>query len=97
MEREQKRQVFRNVNATLTLLMVAFVIPAVLYHYIFKLPPSQAPHAKIALGVALGLLWLSFSTWEFPTPTGKPWRWWARAAVMAGGYLLAILAMWLVS
>ena len=97
MDRERTRQVFRNINATLTLLMVAFAIPAVIYHYVFKLPPSEAPHAKVALGVALGLLWLSFSTWEFATPTGKPWRWPVRAAVMVGGYLLAILAMWIAS
>ena len=77
----------RRVVGTLHVITLALVVPGIIYHSLFRLPPPNAPGSHATLITLLTLVWLILAIRPFATPTGKPWPYWLRAVVLAGGEL----------
>lgn len=80
--------------ATVNLLMLAFLVPAVLWNNVFKLAPAQAPGSRLVLGVALVAVWAALALRPWATPSGKVWPLPMRMLFFAGGHLAMIAVMW---
>jgi len=85
----------RRLLATVNIAAIALGVPAILYHYIFQMPPSQAPGSRTVLVVLLGGVWLALTVRPLATPSGRSWPFPVRATVMVGGNLLMALLMFL--
>lgn len=92
---EGSRARLRAVIAALNLAAIAVVVPAILYRYVFAMPQGQAPGARGLLVGALAMVWLALAARPLATPSGKPWPFPLRAAVLVGGNLSMAVVMWL--
>lgn len=92
---EGSRTGTRRVLATVNIAAIALIVPAILYHYIFSMPPSQAPGSRTVLVVLLATVWLALAARPLATPSGRPWGFPLRAAVLLGGNLAMALLMFL--
>lgn len=81
--------------ATINLIMLAFLVPAVLWNNILRMPPTQTPGSRWVLGAALVAVWgaLAFRPWA--TPSGKVWPLPMRLLFFVGGHLAMIALVWL--
>ncbi len=76
-------------------LLVAFVVPAVLYHFIFA-PPAASPVKGFMLSGVMTLVWALFALVRFDDFQGRPVRLPLRLALFVGGqFVVGALAWWL--
>ncbi|AKQ64910.1 hypothetical protein A176_001822 [Myxococcus hansupus] len=74
-------------------LLVAFVVPAVLYRFIFA-PPVESPVKGFVLSGVMTLVWALFALARFDDFQGRPVRLPWRVALFVGGQLAVGVLMW---
>ncbi|QQR48322.1 hypothetical protein JKA73_25495 [Myxococcus xanthus] len=74
-------------------LLVAFVVPAVLYHFIFA-PPVESPVKGFVLSGVMTLVWALFALVRFDDFQGRPVRLPWRLALFVGGQFVVGGLMW---
>ncbi len=74
-------------------LLMAFVLPAVLYHFIFA-PPVESPVKGFVLSGVMTLVWALFALVRFDDFQGRPVRLPWRLALFVGGQLAVGALMW---